>query len=192
MNQNTVQVFTKHDQAFEYLRWVASARSTDKTRAVLQGILITAEREIVATDGRRLHYVESTKENDVGLPVGFAPGIYYVERMNTKEICLRLDDTGATYPNWKAVCVSPQALSHIIKISRFQRRPEDTASFVVADLHDITKGYYQHAYILDAVSCGYCEEMEMRVDCLAGGDATRIPICLDIGNTHAVIMPMDK
>lgn len=91
---------------FAGLMWVASARSTDETRAVLT--LIHVEREgllwkIVATDGRRMHvhtFDPGLFDSDIET---LDEGLYEVVAKSTRLIVIAEAALTAKYPDWRRV-----------------------------------------------------------------------------------------
>ena len=91
---------------FKGLLWVASARSTDETRMVLNGVHVEREGlmcHLVATDGKRLHvhtFDPGMFDDDIQM---IESGLYEVIIKSPKLIVIAESECGSKYPNWRAI-----------------------------------------------------------------------------------------
>lgn len=91
---------------FKGLLWVASARSSDETRPVLN--TVNVERDgldchLVATDGRRMHvhtFEPGLFDDDIDM---IASGLYDVVIKSAKLIVIAPSECGDEYPNWRGL-----------------------------------------------------------------------------------------
>jgi hypothetical protein len=100
------EVITDLHPLFRSLLWVATARSKDDERHILQHVHI--ERDalnyyIVATDGKRMHvgtFDPGMFDTDIS---AIEPGEYEVVSKAAKKIVLAAADDAGTYPKWKSL-----------------------------------------------------------------------------------------
>lgn len=98
------EVITDYHPLFKSLRWVASARSKDDERFILQHVHVERlhmEYCIVATDGKRMHvgtFDPGMFDDDIS---AIEPGDYEVVACAAKKIVLAANDEAGNYPNWR-------------------------------------------------------------------------------------------
>lgn len=98
------EVITEYHPLFKSLRWVASARSKDDDRFILQHVHVERrgmDYHIVATDGKRMHvgtFDPGMFDDDIS---EIAPGEYEVVACAAKKIVLAANDEAGNYPNWR-------------------------------------------------------------------------------------------
>lgn len=91
---------------FKGLMWVASARSTDETRLVINSVKVERDElvcKIIATDGRRLHvhtFDPGMFDDDIQM---IEPGLYEVITKTSKLIVIAESECGQKYPDWRKV-----------------------------------------------------------------------------------------
>lgn len=117
-DKRTVQPFTGiRVETDPGIAWVARAASKDETRYYMQGLHVEQQEDgktvAVATDGRRIHYLELGYLADI-----YAPGEYQIAKITkTRVELVYLPYPNVQFPNWRNITKGSEKYPQIAEIA---------------------------------------------------------------------------
>ena len=160
----------KNDEEFTAVKTVIKAASTDKTRIFINGVRAEKER-IIATDGRRLHFINNNNLLD--------EGFYHVLFSSGTKIVLVKSDEKIDYPDYNRVIPDKKNMINCQALKGLH-----SPAFFISRVISESKCYVNYKYLEDVPVDDY--ELWYHED-----DDTK-PIMLCGKTLTAVIMPIQK
>jgi hypothetical protein len=189
-NRQTVTIEKTHPD-FQALKWLSKAISKDATRHVLNFLNCEIDQFgtilLVATDGRRLHKLET----DINM--NYSNGSYAISVTGKNVLLVPKEDTG-TFPNWRVVIPDFKAIpSDEMATASLVVDKQKLVSYVTAKLNEANSHggaiLFNDTFLSDALGSKTLFGTAGKQSWEASTSHMH-PLKLTSGNLEAVIMPI--